>query len=83
MARAAPIASGSMVSDLAEELGSDLRCQDLPFETKRHVIKMIVNEVQLNVKEGWFKVRGVIRGTFSIRDGKFVTTPMGRGSWRR
>ena len=39
---------------------------------------MIVDDIQLNVKERWFKIKGVLRGTFSIRDSAFVSTPAGR-----
>ena len=71
------------VSEMAEELRSELTALDVPFEIKRRIVKMIVDDIQLNVNEGWFKMKGVLRGTFSIRDSAFVSTPAGRDSWLR
>lgn len=72
-----------MVCDLSKTVRSQLGFADVPFEIKRRVVRLLVKQIVLNVNEGWFKIDGIIRGTFSIQDGTFVSTPVGRDSWPR
>jgi site-specific DNA recombinase len=32
--------------------------KDAPFQTKRHIIKIVVDKITLNVREGWFRIDG-------------------------
>lgn len=72
-----------MVTNLVKHLGSELRSSDLTFEFKRRIVRMAVTEIELNVNEGWFKIKGAIKGVFSISNGEFVNTPVGRDSYFR
>ena len=72
-----------MVTDFVERMRSDLCSMDVPFEVKRRIVKMIVDEIELNVNERWFKIKGVLKGTFSLDGERFVTTPVGRDSSRQ
>lgn len=47
---------------------------DPPFELKQRIIKLVVDHIFLNVREGWLKVEGGIRGIFPIEN-----TPGGMG----
>jgi site-specific DNA recombinase len=39
---------------------------DPPFEVKRQIIKLVVDEIILNVNEGWLELHGAVRGEFTI-----------------
>lgn len=41
---------------------------DPPFEIKQRIIKLVVDEIVLNVTEGWLKLDGTIRGAFTIEN---------------
>jgi site-specific DNA recombinase len=69
-----------MVTDFVEEMRCNLCSVDVPFEVKRRIVKMIVDGIELNVNERWFRIKGVLKGTFSLDDGRFVTTPVDRDS---
>lgn len=51
---------------------------DPPFELKRRIIKLIVDEIELDAGQGWLKLDGAIRGEFTIEN-----TPTGTDSPRR
>lgn len=71
------------VSDWVEEMRAQLLTLDVPYDIKRRIVRMVVDEVVLNVNEGWFQIKGILRGRFSIRDGQIVTIPAGKGSLRQ
>ncbi len=57
---------------------------DAPFEIKQTILKLVVDEISLNVDEGWYDMTGVIPGRFYVDDSSaIVSTPVDRGSWRR
>ncbi len=39
---------------------------DPPFELKQRIIRLVVDEIILNMTDGWLKLNGAIRGTFPI-----------------
>lgn len=39
---------------------------DPPFEKKQAVLKLVVDQIRLNVDEGWFEIEGVIRGRHDL-----------------
>lgn len=41
---------------------------DPPFEIKQRIVRLVVDEIVLNVKEGWLKLDGAIRGAFTIEN---------------
>lgn len=41
---------------------------DPPFHVKQHVLKMAVNRILLNAREGWFRLDGVVRGEYAIEN---------------
>jgi site-specific DNA recombinase len=71
------------VSDAVEELRSELSGLDVPFDMKRRILRTIVDEIVLDVNARRFEIKGMLRGTFSIPDGRFVSIPGDRDSWRR
>ena len=68
---------------VARDIHSGATDLDLPYSEKRRIIKILVDDILLNVNEGWFKIQGAFTGAYSIHDGKFVSIPGGRGSWPR
>lgn len=52
---------------------------DMPFAVKQRVIKTVVDQIVLNKSEGWFRIEGIIPGTFSLND-DIVSTSVGRDS---
>jgi site-specific DNA recombinase len=72
-----------IVTDFVDRMRSDLCSMDVPFEMKRRIVKMIVDDIEVNVNERWFRIKGVLKGTFSLDDVAFVNTPVGRGLARR
>jgi site-specific DNA recombinase len=63
------------VLELAQAMRSELLGSELPFETKRAVIKMIVDSIELNVNERTVKINGVLSGNVSIDTGEIDTIP--------
>lgn len=39
---------------------------DPPFEVKQRIIKLVVDEITLNVRDGWLELRGALRGTYGF-----------------
>jgi hypothetical protein len=42
--------------------------EDAPFEVKQRIIKTVVENIILNVNEGWFELQGVIHGRYPLFD---------------
>lgn len=63
------------VLSLAEQIQATGIPIDPPFEVKQRIIKMIVDEIVLNVEEGWFTLDGRVRGMYPI-----ASTPAGTDS---
>ncbi len=54
---------------------------DAPFEIKQTILKLIVDEISLNVDEGYYDMIGVIPGRFYVDDSSAIAgTSMDRGS---
>jgi site-specific DNA recombinase len=51
---------------LSKQLQAEQIPIDPPFELKQRIIKLIVDEILLNVSEGWLLLTGAIRGRFPI-----------------
>jgi site-specific DNA recombinase len=51
---------------------------DPPFELKQRIIKMIVDQIVLDVQEGTLTLEGAVRGFFPIE-----SNHMDKGSWRQ
>ena len=55
---------------------------DPPFEIKKTILKLIVDKIRINTREGWFELEGAFRGRYSIRD-SIAYTHADMGSRRR
>ena len=55
-----------LVLKLSQELREQNIPVDPPFELKQRILKLVVDEIQLSVGEGWLKLNGAIRGQFPI-----------------
>ena len=55
---------------MSEQLQAQTMPDDPPFELKQRIIRMIVDEIVLDVSEGWLQVSGAARGQYQI-----VNTP--------
>lgn len=51
---------------------------DMPFEFKKQMLKLLVDRIVLNTTEKWFRIEGVLSGTYST-DGSIGNIPVGRG----
>jgi hypothetical protein len=60
-----------MVLRLSRELQEQNIPIDPPFDIKQRILKLVVDEIQLNVSEGWLQLNGAIHGQFPI-----VSTPV-------
>ena len=49
-----------------------------PFELKQRIVKIVVDQVLLNVREGWLKLDGAVRGVIPIGN-----TPVDKDSLMR
>lgn len=47
---------------------------DPPFELKQRIIKLLIDNIIIDAREGWFRLEGAVYGAFSI-----VSTHKGRG----
>ena len=54
-----------LISERARAQGMQI---DMPFAVKQRVIKTVVDQIILNQREGWFRIEGIIPGTFSLTD---------------
>ncbi len=54
---------------------------DPPFEIKQSILKLVVDQIKLNVNEGWFEIEGVLRGRFEVNE-SIVCIPVDRDSLR-
>lgn len=72
----------SLILSIAEHAPKDELVMDAPFEFKQRIIKLMVDKIELNVNEDWFRLKGVLRGKYPI-SGSIESTPTGRGSSRR
>jgi hypothetical protein len=57
-----------MILEFANKLQSLNVHIDPPFELKQRILKLTVNQIIVNQREGWFRLEGVIRGTFAIEN---------------
>jgi site-specific DNA recombinase len=53
---------------MSEQLHAQNIPVDPPFELKQRIIKLVVDEILLNVTEGWLKLDGAVRGVLPIAD---------------
>ena len=53
---------------------------DAPYEIKKQILKMLVDRIVLNVREGWFRIEGVFPGIYAIRSDDDNTPTSGFGS---
>lgn len=58
---------------------------DPPFETKQTILKLVVDQIKLNVNEGWFDIEGIIPGRYYVDTAQatIVSTSKGRDSLPR
>jgi site-specific DNA recombinase len=54
------------ILSLAERFQAENFNIDPPFEIKQRIIKLLVDRIVLNVREGWFRLEGAVGGTFPI-----------------
>jgi len=66
----------AQVAGFADRVRTKLLNVDVPFETKRRIVRMLVDHIDLNVNEGWFRIYGVLKGTFSVEGEDFETIQM-------
>ncbi len=55
-----------LIVSLAQHMGATGLSLDAPFEVRQQVLKLLVDRIVLNAKEGWFRIEGVIRGRHSL-----------------
>jgi site-specific DNA recombinase len=51
---------------------------EMPFESKQQMLKLLVDRIVINTNERWFKIEGVLSGTFSL-DGSIENIHVGTG----
>jgi hypothetical protein len=59
-------AKREMVLSLAHQARLLGLAMDAPFAVKQQVIKLMVDRIELNVREKWFRIEGVIPGIFAF-----------------
>jgi site-specific DNA recombinase len=58
-----------IILDMADRLlQMRLHIPDPPFDLKQKIIKMVVDRVVLNVRDGWFRLEGTLQGQHSIEN---------------
>jgi site-specific DNA recombinase len=50
---------------------------DPPFELKKAIVRLVVDQIKVNTREGWFDLEGAFRGRYPM-DGPIVYTPADR-----
>jgi hypothetical protein len=55
-----------LIIELAGKLRAIGAYVDPPFEVKQRILKVLVDQIVINVREGWFRLEGTIRGIFVI-----------------
>lgn len=56
---------------------------DLPFDEKRRLLVLLVDEIILDSREQWFEIRGELNGRFSYTSGEVVLTSVPRSQHKR
>lgn len=57
-----------LVIDFAERLQSMNAHSEPSFELKQRILKMAVDQIIVNSREGWFRLEGIVRGTYAIEN---------------
>lgn len=65
---------------LSEQVRMGTRELDLPFEDKRRLLRLLVDEVQLDVNNGQFTLLGALKGSYPLKSDTFASIPADRGS---
>lgn len=58
----------AFVYQFAERLRALDAHLDPPFEVKQRILKMTVKQIILNTREKWFRLEGIVRGTYAIEN---------------
>lgn len=56
------------ILETAEQLKQTGDFQDVPFELKQQIIKLVVTKIVLHTTEGWFRLEGAISGLYFLTD---------------
>jgi site-specific DNA recombinase len=56
----------ALILQISERIQAERILVDPPFELKQRIIRLVVDDILLDIKNGWIKVEGAIRGTFPI-----------------
>ena len=51
---------------LSKQVQEDGVIVDAPYQVKKQILKMLVDQIILNTSEGWFRIEGVFPGTYSL-----------------
>jgi len=54
---------------------------DLPFEDKRRLLRLLVDEVRLDVNNDQFTLFGTLKGSYPLKGDAFVSIPADRDSY--
>jgi len=76
----------SLILSLAQQMAATGLSLDAPFEVRQQVLKLLVDQIVLDAKEGWFRIEGVIRGKYPLPTSHVETIesiPVDTGSSRR
>jgi site-specific DNA recombinase len=54
------------ILEMATQLKHRGELQNVPFEIKRQIIKLVVNQITVNTREQWIRVEGAISKTYAL-----------------
>ncbi|MEO8609110.1 MAG: recombinase family protein [Chloroflexota bacterium] len=56
---------------MIEEVRTHINMNDVPFLLKRQIMRLLLDEVRVNVAEGWFEIKGTLgTGIYRLIDGE-------------
>lgn len=59
-------AQKKFIIDMAIQLQNTGQLKDVPFDIKRRVIKLVVNQITVDTREQWIRVEGAVSETFAL-----------------
>ncbi len=54
------------ITEMASQLRDAGQLQNVPFEIKRQIIKLVVNQITVDTREQWIRVEGAISKTYAL-----------------
>jgi len=59
-------AQKTFIMEMASQLRDAGQLQNVPFEVKRQIIKLVVNQITVDTREQWIRVEGAISKTYAL-----------------